>query len=147
MNSPQIRLAKPYIEDLGKVYSLFEEILKGGFLTQGRFVSLFEEMIAQYLNIKHAIAVNSGTSALHLSLLAVGIGPGDEVIVPAYTFPATVNVVEIVGSTPILVDVDLDTYNISVQKIQESLSPSIKGHHPCSPLRESRRYGPNNGNS
>jgi dTDP-4-amino-4,6-dideoxygalactose transaminase len=130
MNSPQIRLAKPYIEDLGKVYSLFEEILKSGFLMQGRFVPLFEEMIAQYLNIKHAIAVNSGTSALHLSLLAVGIGPGDEVIVPAYTFPATVNVVEIVGAKPVLVDVDLDTYNISIQKIQESISPSTKAIIP-----------------
>jgi len=117
-----IRLAKPYLGNKKNIIALFKELLSNGFLTQGKYVAQFEKQIADYLGVKHAIAVSSGTAALHLSLIALGIDHGDEVIVPAYSFPATANVVELVGAKPVFVDVDLDTYNIDVKKIEEAIS-------------------------
>ena len=122
----KIRLSKPYLGDKRSLMSLIEEVLDSGFLVQGKYVAQFEQEVAAYLGVKHAIAVSSGTAALHLALLALGIGPGDEVIVPAYTFPATANVVELVGARPVLVDVDLDTYNIQVGHIKEVISSKTK---------------------
>jgi len=110
--------------------SLIEEVLDSGFLVQGRYVAQFEHRVADYLGVKHAIAVSSGTAALHLSLIALGIGLGDEVIVPAYTFPATANVVELIGTKPVLVDVDLETYNIQVEQIERAISTNTKAIIP-----------------
>jgi dTDP-4-amino-4,6-dideoxygalactose transaminase len=107
-----------------------EKILESGFLVQGRYVSQFEQAVADYLGIKHAVAVSSGTAALHLALAALGIGPGDEVVVPAYTFPATANVVETVGAKPVFVDVDLHTYNVDVEKIEKVISARTKAIIP-----------------
>ncbi|MGH8546211.1 MAG: aminotransferase class I/II-fold pyridoxal phosphate-dependent enzyme, partial [Gammaproteobacteria bacterium] len=73
-------------------------VLRSGYLVQGVQVREFERLVAEYVGVKHGIAVSSGTAALHLALLALNIGPGDEVIVPDFTFPATANVVEFVGA-------------------------------------------------
>lgn len=131
-NNPsiKIRLSKPYLGNKQDIMTLIEEILDSGYLTQGKYVAQFEQKVATYLGIKHATAVSSGTAALHLSLIALGIGPGSEVIIPAYTFPATANVVEIVGAKPVLVDVDLDTYNIQVDHIEKVISPKTKAIIP-----------------
>jgi len=110
--------------------SLIEEVLDSGFLVQGRYVAQFEQRVANYLGVKHAIAVSSGTATLHLSLIALGIGLGDEVIVPAYTFPATANVVELIGAKPVLVDVDLETYNIQLEQIERAISTNTKAIIP-----------------
>lgn len=126
----KIRLAKPYLGNKQSLITLIEEVLDSGFLTQGKYVTQFEQEVAAYLGVKHAIAVSSGTAALHLALLALGIGPGDEVIVPTYTFPATANVVELVGAKPVLVDVDLDTYNIQVEHIRRAISLKTKAIIP-----------------
>ncbi|MEM2001617.1 MAG: DegT/DnrJ/EryC1/StrS family aminotransferase [Thermoproteota archaeon] len=126
----KIRLSKPYLGDKQRLISLLEEALDSGFLVQGKYVAQFEQQIADYLGVKHAVAVSSGTAALHLALIALGIGPGDEVIVPAYTFPATANVVELVGARPVLVDVDLETYNIQVEQIEKALSPNTRAIIP-----------------
>jgi dTDP-4-amino-4,6-dideoxygalactose transaminase len=72
----------------------------------GPKVAELEAELARACEVEHAVAVSSGTAALHLAVLALGIGPGDEVLVPAYTFPATANVVALAGATPVLVDVD-----------------------------------------
>lgn len=128
--SGKIRLSKPYFGDTQSLIDLFNEVLDTGFLIQGQYVAQFEQMVADYLGVKHAIAVSSGTAALHLSLLVFGIGPGDEVIIPAYTFPATANVIEIVGAKPILIDVDLDTYNLLVDQIEKSITPKTKAVIP-----------------
>jgi len=125
-----IRLSKPYVGNKRKLMGLIREVLKSGYLVQGKYVGRFEQEVAGYLGVKHAIAVSSGTAALHLSLMASGVGPGDEVIVPAYTFPATVNVIELVGAKPVLVEVDLDTYNIQVEHISEAISPKTKAIIP-----------------
>ena len=88
------------------------EVLESGWLTQGPRVAAFEKEFAEMHGVKHAIAVTSCTAGLHLALHAMGIGPGDEVIVPAFTWVATANVVVHCGATPIFVDVDRKTYNI-----------------------------------
>ena len=126
----KIRLCLPYFGNKETLMQLFEEIINSGSLVQDKYVASLEEHVASYLSIKHAIAVSSGTAALHLSLIALGIGPGDEVIVPAYTFPATANVVQLTGAKPIFVDVDLETYNISVDQIKKSITPKTKAIIP-----------------
>ena len=81
--------------------------LRGGWLTTGPKVKRFESEFAEYVDARHAIAVSSCTAALHLSLVALGIGPGDEVIVPTMTFCATANIVVHTGAKPVLVDVNM----------------------------------------
>jgi dTDP-4-amino-4,6-dideoxygalactose transaminase len=87
-------------------------------LTMGPKVEEFEAQIARACEVSHALAVTSGTAALHLAVLAFGLEPGDEVLVPAYTFPATANVVALAGLKPVLVDVDPETMNIDPAKIE-----------------------------
>ena len=104
----RIRLARP---DVGEAeFAAVGEVIESGQLTMGPKVVEFEAALARAVGTAHAAAVSSGTAALHLALLALEIGPGDEVIVPAYTFPATANVVEICGARAVLVDVDPDTF-------------------------------------
>jgi dTDP-4-amino-4,6-dideoxygalactose transaminase len=87
-------------------------------LTMGPKVAEFEAGLARTCEVEHALAVSSGTAALHLAVLAFGLEPGDEVLVPAYTFPATANVVALAGLRPVLVDVDPETMNIDPAKIE-----------------------------
>ncbi len=82
------------------------KVLKSGQLVHGDEGRLFEEELAGYLGVADAVVVSSGTAALHLSLAALGIGKGDAVLVPDFTFPATANVVELTGARPVFVDVD-----------------------------------------
>lgn len=128
--SEKIRISRPYLGDKQRLMNLVEEVLESGFLVQGKYVAQFEQQVAEYLGVKHAVAVSSGTAALHLSLIALDIGQGDEVIVPAYTFPATANVVELAGAKPVLVDVDLETYNLLVDQIEKSITPKTKAIIP-----------------
>jgi perosamine synthetase len=93
-------------------------VLASGQLTMGAKVAELEAEVARACEVEHAVALSSGTAALHLALLALGIGPGDEVIVPAYTFPATANVVALVGARPVLVDIDPDTMNVDPAKVE-----------------------------
>jgi dTDP-4-amino-4,6-dideoxygalactose transaminase len=94
------------------------EVLESGRLTMGPKVDEFEQLLARAVGTEHAAAVSSGTAALHLALLALGIGPGDEVLVPAYTFPATANVVALAGAKPVLVDVDPRTMNLDPERVE-----------------------------
>ncbi len=114
--SPNIRLGSP---DVGE-RELVEvaEVLESGMLTMGPKVAEFEAEIARLCEVEHALAVTSGTAALHLAVLALDLEPGDEVLVPAYTFPATANVVALSGLKPVLVDVDPETMNIDPSKIE-----------------------------
>lgn len=92
-------------------------MLRSGQLTMGPKVAEFETALARACATRHAIAVSSGTAGLHLAVLALGIGPGDEVLLPAYTFPATANVVSLVGARPVLVDVDPATMNLDPERL------------------------------
>jgi perosamine synthetase len=115
-----IRLAWPDLgeEELAAVAEVFES----GRLTMGPKVAEFEEGLARACGVEHAVAVSSGTAALHLAVLALGIGEGDEVIVPAYTFPATANVVALCGARPVLADVDPETMNVRPEAVADAVT-------------------------
>ena len=119
-----IRLAWPDLgpEELAAVAEVFES----GQLTMGPRVEEFEAELAAVCGVEHAVVVSSGTAALHLAVLALGIGPGDEVIVPAYTFPATANVVALAGAKPVLVDVDPETMNVTAESVAAALTDRTK---------------------
>jgi perosamine synthetase len=97
-------------------------VFESGQLTMGPKVAEFEGALADACGVDHAVAVSSGTAALHLSVLALGIGAGEEVIVPAYTFPATANVVALAGAKPVLVDVDPETMNVRPEAVADAVT-------------------------
>lgn len=119
-----IKLAIPDIgeEELQEIKKVFDS----KYLVQGDKVDEFEELAKKYLDVKHAIAVSSGTAALHLALISLNINSGDEVIVPDFTFPATSNVVELVGATTNLVDINLESFCIDVDKIEKNITDKTK---------------------
>lgn len=114
-----IKLTAVFIdeEDLQAV----REVLEGGYLVQGPRVAAFESEVAAYVGSEHAVALNSCTSALHLSLLALGTGPGDLVLVAAYSFTATANAVELCGARPVFIDIEPDTFNIDARALDARL--------------------------
>ncbi|MBN2089476.1 DegT/DnrJ/EryC1/StrS family aminotransferase [candidate division KSB1 bacterium] len=108
--------------------SAVSDVLKSGWLTLGEVTKKFETEFAQMVNCKHAFCVNNGTAALHLALVAAGIGPGDEVIVPSLTFVATTNSILYTGATPVWADViGYDDFNISPDRIREKITSKTKG--------------------
>ena len=119
-----IRLARP---DVGEAeLAAIADVVATGQLTMGPKVEEFERAIAEAVGTAHAAVVSSGTAALHVALLALEVGPGDEVIVPAYTFPATANVVELCGAKTVLVDVDPDTFNVDVAAVAAAVTPRTR---------------------
>jgi dTDP-4-amino-4,6-dideoxygalactose transaminase len=106
--------------------------LETGWVVQGPYVAEFEARFAEFVGSAHAIAMTSCTTALHAALLARGIGRGDEVLVPAFTWVATANVVELVGATPVFVDVRRDTFNVDVTELERRLTPRTKAIIPVS---------------
>ncbi|PYU29996.1 MAG: glutamine--scyllo-inositol aminotransferase [Acidobacteria bacterium] len=114
-----IRLTMPSIEedDLRAV----REVLLSGLLVQGARVETFERAVARYVGVDHAVAVSNCTAALHLALLALGVGRGDRVAVAAYSWPATANVIVLVGAEPVFVDIEPDTFNMSPLALKEVL--------------------------
>ncbi len=124
MADDPIRLALP---DVGAEEArAVAEVLESGYLTMGPKVEELEAELARACEVPHAVAVSSGTAALHLAVVALGIGPGDEVIVPAYTFPATANVVGLAGAKARLVDVDPRTMNLDLEQVQGALTPRTR---------------------
>ena len=106
------------------------DVLHSGWLTMGPKVLEFEGLIAEYTGAKHAICVDSCTAALHLSLLALDIGKGDEVITTPFTFAATGNTIIHTGAKPVFVDIKRDTYNIDPQKIEAAITPRTRAIMP-----------------
>lgn len=106
------------------------EVCRGVFLTTGQDVKTFEAAFAGYLGARHAVGVTSCTAALHLALLAVGVGPGDEVITTPMTFAATSNAVLYTGATPVFVDVEADTGLISADAVARAITPRTKALLP-----------------
>lgn len=105
-------------------------VIKSGWLTQGKETEKFENELAAYLGVKHVIVVNSGTSALVASLLAYGIGPGDEVIAPSFTFIATINSIIAVGAKPVLVDCNQNTWDISPDVVEKYVTKRTRAIMP-----------------
>jgi perosamine synthetase len=101
-------------------------VIKSGWLTDGKETGRFEQELADYTGAKHVIATNNGTSALIAALLAGGVSKDDEVIVPSFTFIASVNSILAIGAKPILVDCALDTFNITLDKVKEKITEKTK---------------------
>jgi perosamine synthetase len=123
-----IPIAKPLIgqEEINAV----TEVLKSGAIAEGQKVKDFEIAFADYTGTSYAVAVNSGTAALHASLLAHGIGKGDEVITSPFTFAATSNSVLFTGAKPVFADIKEDTFNIDPERIFEKITPKTKAIIP-----------------
>lgn len=115
-----IPFIKPYYDD--DDFNAIREVLQSGWVAQGPKVEEFEEAAAKYLGCKHTISVTNCTSALTLALMALNVGKGDEVIVPDFTFPATAIAVMNVGATPVFVDVDMETYNVTTREIEKAIT-------------------------
>jgi dTDP-4-amino-4,6-dideoxygalactose transaminase len=120
----KIPITRPYIGNDEK--RLISEVIDSGWVSQGLKVSEFEEKFAEYVGAKYAIATTSCTTALHSALSVLGIGAGDEVIIPSLSFIATANSVVYCGATPVFVDVDPETCNIDVEKIEEAITKKTK---------------------
>src|SRR5437016_6092885 len=106
------------------------QVLSSGQLAQGTRVATFEQWFAEICAVREAIAVSSGTAALHLALLAHGVGSGDEVITTAFSFAATANVILLVGATPVFVDIEPDTYTIDPALVEAAITPHTKAIMP-----------------
>src|SRR5262245_52383358 len=103
-----------------------QEVIRSGWVTQGPKVAEFERAVADYCGAAHAVAVSNCTAALHLALLALGVGPGDEVICPSMSFIATANAVRHAGATPVFAEVDPQTYNLDPDAAEEAITPRAK---------------------
>ena len=145
----RLPIAEPALGEKELSY-ITECILTGWVSSAGQFVTRFEAMMADFCHVDFAIATSSGTTALHLALLSLGIGAGDEVIVPSLTFIATANAVTYTGATPIFIDSEPETWTLDPSIIEQSITPRTKAiipvhlyGHPCDldPILElARRY-------
>ena len=125
----RISVAQPKLEGNERKYVL--DCLDTNWISSnGKYIAAFEESFAKFCGVKHAIAANNGTTALHLALVALDLQPGDEVIIPTVTYIATANAVRYCGATPVLVDVCPDTMNIDPALIVEKITPRTRGIIP-----------------
>lgn len=120
VNDRPVPLSSPEIGE--EEISAVTRVMRSGMLAQGPEVAAFEEEFSAVVAGSECVAVNSGTSALHLGLLAAGIGPGDEVIVPSFTFAATANAVALTGAIPVFADIDRASFNLSVAAARAALT-------------------------
>lgn len=126
--STMIPAAKPLIG--AEEREAVDRVLQSGMLAQGPEVAAFEKEFSAIVDGRHCIAVNSGTSGLHMALEAIGMDSGDEVIVPSFTFAATANSVALTGATPVFVDIDPRTFNIDPAAIEAAITPRTKAIQP-----------------
>ena len=121
--------AKPIIGDEER--EAVDRVMRSGMVAQGPEVAAFEqEFSAHFVSGRPVVAVNSGTSGLHLGLLAAGVGPGDEVIVPSFTFAATGNAVALTGATPVFVDIEPETFTLAPAAVDAAITDKTKGILP-----------------
>lgn len=120
----QYQILKPEIDEA------LAQALTGGQFILGPNVKAFEEEVATYLGVTHAVGVASGTDALHLALVAAGIGAGDEVITTPFTFIATAEAIRYVGARPVFVDIDEKTFNIDVEQVKAAITPATRAILP-----------------
>jgi perosamine synthetase len=119
-------ITKPFFDDAEE--KAIQEVVRSGWLVQGPRVAEFERIFKDFIGVNHALATTSCTTALHLALLAAGIEPGDEVLIPSFTFIATANAVEYTGAKPVFIDIDLNTFTIDYEKIIEYLNAHRQGN-------------------
>ena len=127
---PMVNLKAQYAGLKSEIKQGLDQALESCAFILGPNVQAFEEEAAKYLGVKHAIGVASGTDALHLALVAEGIGEGDEVITTAFTFIATAEAIRYVGAKPVFVDIDPQTFNLSPKAVEQAVSPKTKAVMP-----------------
>ncbi|MDP2216042.1 MAG: DegT/DnrJ/EryC1/StrS family aminotransferase [Methanolobus sp.] len=123
-----ILVAKPQLDEAE--IEAVSDVLRSGMIAQGQRVADFEQAFAEYNGVEHAVAVNSGTAALHAALLAHGIGKGDEVITSPFSFVATANSILFTGATPVFADIEPETFNIDADLMAEKIGPRTKAIMP-----------------
>ncbi len=126
----KIPISKPYFGDEER--AAIVEPLETGWVVQGPKVAEFERLFGAYTGALNSVATSSCTTALHLSLVALGIRPGDEVILPSFTWVATANAIEMVGARPVFVDIDLDTFNIDPDRVEAAITDRTRAIIPVS---------------
>jgi len=119
-----------YLKIKPEIDSAIQQVIDSAAFIKGKDVSLFQDNLAKYLGVKHVIGCANGTDALQIALMALGLKPGDEVITPDFTFIATVEVVALLGMTPVLVDVDPLSFTIDTKKLEEAITPKTKAIIP-----------------
>ena len=124
----EIRVGGPFLDEVD--IDCVVKVLREGRLSGGIYSEIFEKEFAKFIGVKHAVAVNSATSALQLMLAAKDIGKNDEIITTPYTYAATANVIVLQGAKPIFVDIEMDSYNIDTTKIEEAISKNTKAIMP-----------------
>ena len=124
----QIPITKPYLgeEEIAAV----ADAIRSGWIAQGPMVAKFERHIAERLGVEHVVATSNCTTSLHIAMICSGVGPGDEVIVPSFTFIATANAVVYAGATPVFVDIDPRTYNMDPERVEAAITPRTKAIVP-----------------
>jgi dTDP-4-amino-4,6-dideoxygalactose transaminase len=127
---PPVDLARQYQQIAQETDAAILAVLKSGYYIGGPVVSEFEQQFAEYVGTSHAIGCNSGTDALYLAILALEIGPGDEVITPSFTFFATAEMVSQTGATPVFVDIDPLTFNLDPHKLEAAITSKTKAIIP-----------------
>lgn len=140
VDTPAIPITRPFFGD--EELSAVQLPLETGWVTQGPYVREFEKKVAEFTGAKHAVATSSCTTALHVVVTALGLKPGDEVIVPAFTWISTANVVEYAGARPIFCDVDLGTFNIDPEQVDALLTERTVGIVPVHLFGLSAPMGP-----
>jgi len=113
-----------------EIRNAVESVLESGQFILGSAVNDFERQVAEYLGVKHAVACASGTDALQMVLMALEVGPGDEIITTPFTFVATVEVIALLGATPVFVDIDLDSFNIDANLVEDMITERTKAILP-----------------
>jgi len=124
----QIPITKPYLgeEEIAAV----AEAIRSGWVAQGPMVAKFERLLAERLGVEHVVATSNCTTSLHIAMICAGVGAGDEVIVPSFTFIATANAVLYAGARPVFVDIDPRTYNMDPTKVEAAITPRTKAIVP-----------------
>ncbi|WP_433765581.1 UDP-4-amino-4-deoxy-L-arabinose aminotransferase [Pseudomonas putida] len=128
MSQAFLPFSRPSIGD--EEIAAVEQVLRSGWITTGPKNQALEEHFANYIGCRHAVALSSATGGMHITLLALGIGPGDEVITPSQTWVSTANMICLLGATPVFVDVDRDTLMTDVASIEAAITPRTKAIIP-----------------
>ncbi|MGQ9459090.1 MAG: DegT/DnrJ/EryC1/StrS family aminotransferase, partial [Anaerolineae bacterium] len=124
-----IPVAEVVLGEQEKAY--VQDCLESGWISSlGKYVPAFEETFSRFCGVRYGVATSNGTTALHLALVVLGVGPGDEVIVPTLTFVATANAVRYTGATPVFADSEPETWNLDPEDVRRRITPRTKGIIP-----------------
>ncbi|MFZ4771946.1 MAG: aminotransferase class I/II-fold pyridoxal phosphate-dependent enzyme, partial [Ferruginibacter sp.] len=131
MNKIQmVDLKSQYIKIKAEVDAGIQEVINNTQFIKGPQIKVFEENLAQYLNVKHVIACANGTDALQIAMMALNLKPGDEIIIPVFTYVATAEVIALLGLTPVMIDVEPDIFCIDTKLIESKITSKTKAIVP-----------------